>query len=190
MSSRPHIADRVAGVPGLRSLLTQEAFNADAARRSRWTTHIAGILVLIVLAGVLLAAGLFGYKLAQEAPLLWFGTPANGIVEEARLSSLPRSKSGYGRYRLDVRYRFVAADGQSYAGTAQRSDLTEPIRLEHGQRIAIRYSARDPSHSTIEQNLKSDVVAMLIFLPFLIIVPGSISLMHSWRYLRWLRAAG
>jgi hypothetical protein len=168
------------------AVLTQPAFDGLAERTGARRMRIGAAIMAFVIVAIVLVAAFFGEKLWREGPLLWLGTPATAVVEQAELSEYS-AKSGSPRYFLKVRYTFKAADGRAYRGEAERSSMATRFEPRAGEPIAIRYAASDPRRSTIEHNLAIDVYALVLFVPFLVLAPGALSALYLFRFVRWRR---
>ena len=168
------------------AFFTQSAFDSFASGRSRramalGATVLAGVGALLIAAAVLMSPRLF-----SEGSLLLFGTETEARVIKARLVEQARTKSGAPRYRLDVSYELATPQGERFAGAATRTDMATAVRFAPGDGIRVVYDPRNPTHSTIVHNLHVDVIALSLFVPFLLIMAAL-----SWLYVhRWWSWAG
>ena len=64
----------------------------------------------------------------------------------------------------------AAADGVEHPGSTVRGDVREPPSFQPGDRVGIYYEARNPANSVAEHNLRTDVYALLLFLPFMAVL--------------------
>lgn len=168
------------------AFLTQSAFDGFAARQSRRNMTIGAVAAAVAGALLLVASALLSPRLIREGPLLWFGAEADARVIEWRLVEQSRTKSGEPRYRLDVSFEFATPNGARHTGKSTRTDIAVPVYVSPGQTIRIFYDPRDPSRSTIEHNLRVDVYALLLFLPFILLM-ASACFLYVFRWHKWTR---
>lgn len=168
------------------ALLTQPSFDEMAARHSLNAMRFGAAGMTFVLAVLVLVVGVMAPRLIREGRLLLFGEAATATVTASTATYTGTSKSGVPLHRLEVDYTFLVG-GQSVNGSALRTDVQSPEPFKTGERIAVLYEARDPTNSTIAFNHATDVVALALFLPFMVLVPGTFGLLWLHRYRRWRR---
>lgn len=156
---------------------------ADAAK----TRHIVMLLsvVLLLAAAASLATFVMGPRLVREGNLLWFGTYTDGVIEQSTVKQVGTFKGGDPKYELTLDYTFTAADGETYRGTTLRGDVSSPPNFQPGDPAGIFYEAADPSNSVAEHRLRTDVYALLMFLPFLLVIGFGSAMFFLVRVLRW-----
>lgn len=133
--------------------------------------RIMCVLVLSLLpVATLFAIGVMGPRLVREGTLLWFGSTANGTLRVASVEQVGTFKYGEPKYRLTLNYTFSPPDGRRLSGTTVRTDIREPPTLKPGDPIGVHYSRANPQRSVADYNLRTDVYALLLFLPFLTVV--------------------
>ena len=126
---------------------------------------------------------------SRKGSLLWFGTRAEGTVRQIALEEVGKFKDGAPKYRLVIDYRFVASDGVGYGGSTTRTDVRTPPDLSAGDAIGVYYSPAKPTNSVAEHNLRIDVYALALFLPFLGLMGIGWPLFWAYRFARWRRPA-
>jgi len=157
------------GYPGVatRYLISQNNFNEWANGTKPRTRVLTGILLFFVLVACSAAIVIMGPRLVREASLLWFGTEASGVIQSAEVAEIGKFKGGDPKYRLSIAYDFTASDGNAYEGLTQRGDIRYPPELKSGDPITIYYSRDRPQNSVADYNLRTDVYALLLFLPWI-----------------------
>jgi hypothetical protein len=163
----------------------QSRFDAWAQETRSSRIAILSALLLFIAASCATAVAIMGPRLAREGMLLWFGTRTDGIVEQMKAEEAGRFKGGAPKYRLTIDYRFVAADGSAHAGTTMRGDVRTIPSYAPGDTIGVYYDPAAPGNSVAEHNLRSDVYALLIFLPFLTLVGIAPALWFFLLLMRW-----
>jgi hypothetical protein len=169
-------------------LWRQSSFDAWASRARRRDLVLAGLAVLLLGAACTAAVAVMGPRLVREGRLLWFGAYTQGVVESSTLRQVDTFKDGAPKYDLTIDYRFVAGTGATYRGSTHRGDIRTPPDFEPGDAIGVFYEAANPANSVAEHNLRTDVYALLLFLPFLIGVGVGLALWYFVRLWRWARA--
>jgi hypothetical protein len=173
--------------------ISQAQFDAWANAAKRWHLYALGVALLFVAAACTFAIAVMGPRLVREGTLLWFGNHAEGTVRQIELVEVGKFKGGAQKYRLTIDYRFAAADGTRHDGSTIRTDVRDPPDLTAGAPIGVYYSPANPANSVAEHNLRTDVYALLLFLPFLGVVgigwPAFLSF-RIWRWHRRRRLAG
>ncbi|WP_439543398.1 DUF3592 domain-containing protein [Hyphomicrobium sp.] len=153
-----------------RIFISQHSFDAWAnAAKSRTLFAISALMLMVALA-CSAAITIMGPRLVREAALLWFGTKTDGVLQSVKLVEVGKFKGGDPKYELTIHYRFAASDGVERPGTTVRSDVRTPPSFQPGDRVGVYYQARNPANSVAEHNLRTDVYALLLFLPFLTVV--------------------
>jgi hypothetical protein len=170
-------------------LMTQQQFDAWASGTKRRYRILFGIVLLFMVASCVAAIAIMGPRLVREGALLWFGTRAEGTVQEVKLEQVGAFKGGAPQYRLTIDYRFSAADGRDYSGTTVRTDVRTPPDLTTGDQIGVYYNQTQPTNSVAEHNLRTDVYALLLFLPFLSMFGIAGPLFFAFRFWNWRRLA-
>lgn len=172
--------------------ISQDSFDAWAdATRSRTLFGIGALMLMMALASSA-AITIMGPRLAREGALLWFGTRTDGVVQHVKIVEVGRFKGGDPKYELTIDYRFTASDGVEHPGSTVRGDVREPPSLQPGDRAGVYYDTRNPSNSVAEHNLRTDVYALLLFLPFMAVVGIAAPLWFfvlCWNWRRKRRAA-
>jgi hypothetical protein len=172
----------------LRALfITQAQFEAWANAAKRWHLYALAMALLFIAVACIAANVLMGPRLVREGTLLWFGTHTEGTVRQTTLDEAGKFKGGAPKYRLTIDYRFAAADGTHHDGTTIRTDVRYPPDLPPGAPIGVYYSPANPANSVAEHNLRTDVYALLLFLPFLAVVGIGWPVFWSFRMWRWHR---
>jgi hypothetical protein len=170
-----------------RYFITQIQFDTWANSAKRWHLVVLGGALLFLAVACVAAIVIMGPRLAREGALLWFGTRTEGTVREIKLEEDGKFKGGAPKYRLMIDYRFVAADGSGYDGSTTRTDVRNPPELSAGDPIGVYYSRANPANSVAEHNLRTDVYALLLFLPFLGVVGIGWPLLWAYRSWHWRR---
>ena len=170
--------------------ISQAQFDAWANAAKTWHRYALGVALLFVAAACIAAIAIMGPRLVREGSLLWFGTHTEGTVRQIKLEEAGTFKDGAPKYRLTIDYRFAAADGTRHDGTTIRTDVRDPPDLPPGAPIGVFYSAADPSNSVAEHNLRTDVYALALFLPFLGAMGIGWPLFLLFRLQRWRRQRG
>lgn len=177
----------------LRLIITQEQFDAWAnGVKMRWVLVFAGTMVLLV-AACTFAIAVMGPRLVREGALLWFGTRAEGTVRQIGIEEDGKFKGGAPKYRLRIDYAFSDESGARIEGSTTRTDVRNPPDLGPGDPIGVYYAPSNPANSVAEHNLRIDVYALALFLPFLGAMGIMWPLLWAWRFWRWhrgLRLAG
>ena len=153
---------------------------------SRGKRLLTAALMLLLPAATAFAIAVMGPRLVREGALLWFGTETTGIVRNAALDEVGKFKGGAPKYRLTLDYTF-AVDGAEISGTTVRNDIRTPPSFAPGDAIGVFYETADPRNSVAEHNLRIDVYALLLFLPFLAVIGFGLPLFY---YLSWRTARG
>lgn len=170
-----------------RLFISQPQFDAWANAAKAWHRYAACIAVLFVALACITANVIMGPRLVREGSLLWFGTYAEGTVREIGLKEDGKFKDGATRYRLTIDYRFAAADGSRHDGTTIRTDVRDPPDFRPGDPIGVYYSPTNPANSVAEHNLRTDVYALVLFLPFLGVIGIGWPVFWFFRHWRWWR---
>lgn len=165
--------------------LSQPAFDAWAAARKGWQLTASALAFGFLLLALLVLVVVMGPRLLREGRLLWSGVSDEAIVLTSDFRFQSTGRGGRQLYQLDVTYEFMGPDGRHHQGKAHRGDLQTEVDWKPGDRIRIHYDLRHPENSTIDHNLVIDVVALALFLPFLLLVPGAMAGLFLYRYLRW-----
>ncbi len=139
----------------------------EIGRGSRIAT---GFLLLLLPAGALFAIAVMGPRLVREGRLLWFGARADGVIRASHIDQVGAFKGGAPKYRLRLTYRFQTPDGRSFTGTTERNDVRDPPDFGAGAPMGVYYDPAHPENSVAEHNLRTDVYALVLFLPFLCVV--------------------
>ncbi|MGD9805185.1 MAG: DUF3592 domain-containing protein [Hyphomicrobiaceae bacterium] len=160
------------------------AWWADVGRVKR--TAVLIVLGLLPLATVF-ALAVMGPRLVREGSLLWFGAHTVGTVREAKVEQSGSFKGGEPKYRLVLAYEFSTPDGRRHVGTGIRNDLRYLPNLPPGSPIGVFYDAANPARSVVEYNLRTDVYALVLFLPFLGVVSFGFPLWYALKLARVLR---
>ena len=172
----------------LRALfITQAEFEAWANAAKRWHLYALAPALLFVAVACIAANVIMGPRLMREGTLLWFGTHTEGTVREIKIEQVGTFKGGAPKYRLTIDYGFAAADGFHRDGTTIRTDVRDPPDLKPGDPIGVYYSPANPANSVAEHNLRTDVYALVLFLPFLGVVGVGWPVFWSFRMWRWFR---
>ena len=182
--------DRLAQSDERFAVLTQPTFDRWTAGRSRRAMAVTDVLLSLVLAVLLAGVSALLPRLLHEGRLLLTGIETLATVRAAELTEQSRTRGGTQLYRLVVTYEFTGTDARRHQGSSYRNDISAPVRIEAGQPIAIFYDPANPEVSTIDHNLRTDVVALALFLPFIALVPGGLIAIYLYRTLRWRRSAG
>lgn len=170
-----------------RYFITQSQFDAWAASAKARHLYALGAVMVILAVTCVAAVVIMGPRLAREGMLLWFGTQTEGTVRQIKLEEVGKFKGGAPRYRLTIDYRFVATDGAGYDGSTTRTDVRSPPELSAGDPIGVYYNHADATNSVAEHNLRTDVYALLLFLPFLGVMGIGLPLFWAYRSWHWRR---
>ena len=170
--------------------ISQAQFDAWANATKPRNVTAAGVAVLFVALACIAANIIMSPRLVREGTLLWFGTYTEGAVRQIKLEQAGNFKGGAPKYRLTIDYRFAAADGTSHDGTTIRTDVRDPPDFTSGTPIGVYYSPSNPANSVAEHNLRTDVYALALFLPFLAVVGIGWPLFWAYRSWRWHRQRG
>jgi len=170
-----------------RLLITQPQFDTWANATKRRNLVALGAALLLIAVCCAAAIVIMGPRLVREGSLLWFGTHTEGTVRDIGLKEDGKFKGGAPKYRLTIDYSFTAADGTRHEGTTVRTDVRDPPDFKPGDPIGIYYSAANPTSSVAEHNLRIDVYALALFLPFLGVMGMAWPLMWGWRFWCWRR---
>ena len=146
-----------------------------------------GVALVFIAASCMAAIAIMAPRLVREGGLLWFGTRTEGTVQQIKLEDAGSFKGGAPKYRLTIDYRFSAADGSRHEGSTVRTDVRTPPDFTTGDQIGIYYDAANPMDSVAEHNLRTDVYALLLFLPFLGVVGIAGPLLYGYRFWNWRR---
>lgn len=168
-------------------LITQAQFDTWANGTKR--IYVYGVaLVMLLLAMCSIAATVFmGPRMVREGSLLWFGTRAEGTVRGMKIEEVGKFKGGAPKYRLTIDYSFVSADGSRYDGSTIRTDVRDPPDFKRGDPLGVYYAPSNPANSVAEHNLRTDVYALVLFLPFLGLMGTGYPLLWAWRMHGWRR---
>lgn len=164
----------------------QREFDLWADGLSRWKIALTSLLLVLVAVASLAAVVVMGPRLVREGTLLWFGDRVAGIVRSVDVEEAGRFKYGDLKYRVFLGYEFSAADGRRFAGVTERNDIRYLPDLKIGDEVGVFFDASDPSRSVAEYNLRTDVYALVLFLPFLasigVLMPGwYFARLRNWR---------
>lgn len=151
----------------MRFQLAQAEFTAWWATLSRGKRMWALIAMLSLPAATIFAFAVMGPRLVNEGSLLWFGRFADGVVRQAVVEEVGKFKGGAPKYRLTVDYTFSTPDGRRHPGSTLRWDLRDPPDLKPGEAIGVYFDLKRPERSIADYNLRTDVYALALFLPFL-----------------------
>ncbi len=170
-----------------RLIITQSQFDTWAnATKTRNLYALAAAMLLIAVCCAT-AIAIMGPRLVREGSLLWFGTRTEGTVRQTKLEEVGKFKDGAPKYRLTIDYRFVAANGSRHEGSTTRTDVRTPPDLSAGDSIGVYYSPANPTNSVAEHNLRIDVYALALFLPFLGLLGIGWPMFWAYRFSRWRR---
>jgi len=147
-------------------------------------------VVLVLAAASTLATVVMGPRLVREGTLLWFGAHTEGAIERSTVTRVGTFKGGDPKYELTIDYTFTTGDGEAYRGTTLRSDVSSPPDFQPGDPAGIFYEPANPSNSVAEHRLRTDVYALLMFLPFLLVIGFGSALICLVRVLRWRLRSG
>lgn len=153
-----------------RLFIRQDSFDAWANAAKTRTLVVTSVLMLMVALACLAAIAIMSPRLVREGALLWFGTKTDGVVQSVKLVEVGKFKDGDPKYKLTIDYRFAATDGVERPGTTVRSDVRTPPSFQPGDRVGVFYQSSNPANSVAEHNLRTDVYALLLFLPFMAVV--------------------
>jgi hypothetical protein len=175
-----------------RIFIRQDSFDAWANTAKTRTLVAISVLMLMVALACSAAVVIMSPRLVREGPLLWFGAKTDGVVQNVKLVEVGKFKHGDPKYQLTIDYRFSASDGIERPGTTVRSDVRTPPSFQPGDRVGVYYQVGNPANSVAEHNLRTDVYALLLFLPFMAVVgiAGPLwFLLVCWNWRRKRRAA-
>lgn len=175
-----------------RFFLDQPSFDSWADRTKRPYHALILVLLLLMIACCTAAILIMGPRLQREGALLWFGTRIDGTVLDTKIDRVGSFKGGEPKYQVRLGYRFVTAEGQQHTGATLRGDVRTPPSFSPGDSVGVYYEAADPANSVADYNLKIDVYALLLFLPFLAVmgIAFPITYLRSWWIWRRRRARG
>jgi hypothetical protein len=168
-----------------RMLIDQRQFDAWASGTKPRNTILLCVFLLVLAAICIAAIAIMGPRLAREGTLLWFGTRTDGTVQQIRLEKVGTFKGGAPKYLLTIGYRFRDVDGRQYTGLTVRTDVRTPPSLSQGDEFGVYYNPSEPTNSVAEYNLRVDVYALLLFLPFLGVVGIGGALFYGVRLWNW-----
>jgi hypothetical protein len=171
-----------------RMFITQAQFDDWANAAKRWHRVGVGFLVLLVAIGCTAAVVIMGPRLVREGSLLWFGTYAEGTVDQMKVEEHGKFKGGAQKYRITIDYHFTTADGSRHDGSTIRTDVRDPPEFKPGDAIGVYYAPSNPTNSVAEHNLRTDVYALVLFMPFLGVMGTTWPLHWAWRHWRWHRS--
>lgn len=160
----------------------QRGFEIWMDKASRGKRVITAAVMVLLAAATAFAIAVMGPRLVREGALLWFGTETTGVVRNAAVREVGKFRGGAPKYRLTLDYTF-AVDGAEIAGATERNDIRTPPSLAPGDPIGVFYEASNPRNSVAEHNLRIDVYALLLFLPFLAVIGFGLPLFYilAWR---------
>ncbi len=170
-----------------RLLIRQDQFDTWANATKSRSLYALGAAMLLLAVCCATAIVITGPRMVREGSLLWFGTRAEGAVRQTKLEEAGKFKDGAPKYRLTIDYRFVASDGVGYEGSTTRTDVRTPPDLPAGAPVGVYYSPANPANSVAEHNLRIDVYALALFLPFLGVMGIGWPLFWAYRFSRWRR---
>lgn len=175
------------GVSGLTAhyLIPQGAFDAWANSTKSRTLTVTGLLLLLVAIACSAAIAVMGPRLVREGSLLWLGSKAEGAIKSAAAVRVGAFKDGAAKYQLTIDYDFVASDGSPFAGQTQRSDVRTPPEFVPGDPIGVYYDRANPLNSVADHNLRTDVYALLLFLPWIALFGIALPLFYLRRWWNW-----
>lgn len=175
-----------------RYFISQSSFDTWASGTKPRNVTLLGVLLLLVATACFAAIAIMGPRLAREGTLLWFGTHADGKIANAEVVEAGKFKNGAQKYRLTLAYDFIASDGKNYTGSTQRSDLRTLPELKPGDAVGVYYNPSSPLNSVADYNLRTDVYALLLFLPWIAIfgIAAPFAYVRRWWQWRRSRAAG
>lgn len=150
--------------------IRKDSFDAWANATKSRTLFATSALMLLVALACAAAITIMAPRLVREGGLLWFGTETDGVVQSVKVVEVGKFKGGDPKYQLTIDYRFTASDGVERLGTTVRNDVRTPPSFQTGDRVGVYYQAGNPENSVAEHNLRTDVYALLLFLPFMAVV--------------------
>jgi hypothetical protein len=168
-------------------LITQTQFDTWANATNSRSLYALGVALLLIAIACATAVAIMGPRLVREGSLLWFGTRTEGTVRQTKLEEAGKFKGGAPKYRLTIDYRLVASDGVARDGSTTRTDVRTPPEFSAGDPIGVYYSPSNPANSVAEHNLRIDVYALVLFLPFLGVMGIGWPLFWAYRFSRWRR---
>lgn len=163
----------------------QSNFDAWANATKRRYLVLLAVAVLLLGAAGAIAAAVMGPRLVREGSLLWFGTHTTGVIDSSSVERIGSFKDGAPKYQLTIDYSFVI-DGATYSGRTLRGDVRTPPEFEPGDQTGLFYEATNPANSVAEHNLRTDVYALALFLPFLVVIGFGSTLLFAVRFWRWV----
>ncbi len=168
--------------------LLKDAEFANGWRSLSRTKRLLSVLVLLLLpVATLFALAVMGPRLVREGNLLWFGSTANGTLRAIDLVEVGRFKDGAPKHRLTLAYAFATPDGRSHTGITVRTDIRYVPTLKVGDPISVYYEPAHPDNAVADYNLRTDVYALLLFLPFLSLIGLGLPGLYGAMFLRSLR---
>lgn len=170
-----------------RYFISQSSFDTWASGTKSRNVNLLAALMLLIAAACFAAIAIMGPRLAREGTLLWFGTYAGGVIKNAEVVEAGTFKNGAPKYRLTIAYDFVASDGNSYPGQTQRTDIRTPPDLKPGDAVGVYYNPSSPQNSVADYNLRTDVYALLLFLPWIAIFGIAAPFAYIRRWWQWRR---
>jgi hypothetical protein len=150
-----------------RLLIDQATFEASWLQLSRGKRLLCVVVLTLLPAVTLFAFAVMGPRLTREGALLWFGTFVDGTVRSANVTEVGKFKNGAPKYRLIITFDFPTPDGRRHDGSTERNDIGSLPTLQPGDKIGVYYDETRPDRSVADYNLRTDVYALLLFLPFL-----------------------
>lgn len=169
-------------------LWRQASFDAWANTTRRRYLVLTGLVLLLLAATCTFAISVMGPRLVREGNLLWFGAYTQGTIEESAVRRVGSFKGGAPKYDLTIDYRFTTDAGVSLSGRTHRGDIRTPPEFSPGDAVGVFYGRTNPANSVAEYHLRTDVYALLLFLPFLAVVGLGSALWYFFRFWRWIRA--
>lgn len=163
----------------------QREFDRWADGLPRWKIALTSLLLLFVAVAAQAAVVVMGPRLVREGSLLWFGERAEGVVRSVEITDAGRFKGGDPKYRVFLGYEFSAADGRTYSGVTERNDIRYLPEMRSGDTVGVYFDVAEPSRSVAEYNLRTDVYALALFLPFLAAIGAFMPGWYALRLSRW-----
>ena len=167
--------------------ISQDQFDAWANGTKRVYVYGLNVALIFIVMCVGAAMVIMGPRLVREGSLLWFGLYAEGTIQQMTVEEAGKFKGGAQRYRLTLDYSFTAANGVRHDGTTFRTDVRDPPDYKRGDPIGVYYSIENPANSVAEHNLRTDVYALALFLPFLAVLGIGWPIFWAVRFTRWRR---
>jgi hypothetical protein len=165
--------------------ISQAHFDLWANGTKRWHLYLLGAAMPLLAVCAIAAIAIMGPRLVREGSLLWFGTYTEGTVREMKVEEDGKFKGGAPKYRLTIDYHFTAENASRHDGSTIRTDVRDPPDLKPGDPIGVYYRPSNPGNSVAEHNLRTDVYALLLFLPFLAVMGIVYPLLWAWRWRAW-----